>query len=139
MLAGRARGSSGPGRLNLARTDGSWSSLSAGAMLRAMKVNLKRYVGEQIAKARLARGYTQETLAELTARSVEAISNLERGKNFPSVETLESLSRHLGMQVKEFFEETGGRLDRRTRLELKARGILHSLPSPSLELALDQL
>lgn len=104
-----------------------------------MKNNLKQRVGRQVAKARLARGYTQEKLAELTGRSVEAISNLERGRNFPSVDTLESLSRHLGVSVREFFEDSGVRLDRRAKLELKARGLLHSLPHPFLELAVEQL
>jgi transcriptional regulator with XRE-family HTH domain len=104
-----------------------------------MAKDLKRQIGRQIAAARLARGYTQERLAELTERSVEAISNLERGKSFPSVETLESLSHHLGTPVRDFFNNGSGPLDRRAKLELKGRSLLHQLPDGFLEIAIDQL
>ena len=67
-----------------------------------MARDLKRQIGRQIAKARLARGLTQEGLAERTGRSVEAISNLERGKSFPSLDTLQSLSDRLGVPIRDF-------------------------------------
>jgi transcriptional regulator with XRE-family HTH domain len=108
-------------------------------MLREMKRDLKRQIGRQIAKARLGRGYTQERLAELTGRSVEAISNLERGKSFPSVETLEGLSQSLGVPLRELFDDRADRLDRRTRRELKGRALLHALSDDLLDVAPDQL
>jgi transcriptional regulator with XRE-family HTH domain len=109
-------------------------------MLRVMAKDLKHQIGRQIAKARMARGLTQEGLAELTGRSVEAISNIERGKSFPNVETLQSLSQHLTVQVRDFFEATSSsRTDRRTRLETRAHSVLHSLTDEFLEIAMEQL
>lgn len=108
-------------------------------MIRRMTKDLKRQIGRQIAKARLARGFTQAKLAELTGRSVEAISNLERGKSFPSVETLHSLSQHLAVPVRDLFKEGKRNIDRRARLELKARGMLHLLTDEFLEIAIEQL
>jgi transcriptional regulator with XRE-family HTH domain len=108
-------------------------------MLRDMADSLKRQIGRQITKARLACGFTQERVAELTGRSVEAISNLERGKSFPSADTLQSLSAHLAVPIAEFFRDSATRLDRRGRLELKARGILHSLSDEFLLIAVEQI
>jgi transcriptional regulator with XRE-family HTH domain len=74
-----------------------------------------------------------------TVRRAPSIWNLERGRNFPSVETLHSLSEHLAIPVREFFEEDKRSLDQRTRLELKAPGVLHSLTDEFLEIAVEQL
>lgn len=53
-----------------------------------MVVALKQIVGANVRAARLACGLTQEDLAERINRSTETVSNIERGKNPPSLETL---------------------------------------------------
>ncbi len=46
---------------------------------------------------------TQEYLAETAGVSVDMLSNMERGINAPSFETLERLTRALGISIHELF------------------------------------
>jgi len=68
----------------------------------------KKRVGLRIRAIRKQNELTQDQLAELLGRSVDAISNLERGLSHPSFETLERLSETLEVPVKAFFEFEGG-------------------------------
>ena len=104
-----------------------------------MEHDLKRSVGFQIAKARLASGYTQEELAERVGRSVEAISNLERGKSFPEFETLTSLAEHLNVQVSHFFDGDPLPTSSRTRMVLRLNAIAGLLSDEILSVAIEQL
>ncbi len=52
---------------------------------------------------RQIRGYTQAKLAELADLSDNYIGYLERGVQSPSIDTLERLSKALGVSIKEFF------------------------------------
>jgi len=54
---------------------------------------------------RLARGLTQEELAERTDLSRSFISQLESDKTSPSIETLEIILRALGTDLKHFFSD----------------------------------
>ncbi|GHU04404.1 transcriptional regulator [Alphaproteobacteria bacterium] len=54
---------------------------------------------------REAQGLTQLQLAELLCKSVETISNFERGKVVTSLYTLERLAHHLRVKVRDFFDE----------------------------------
>lgn len=47
---------------------------------------------------------TQEELAKRTNLSTSFISNLERGLNAPSFESLERLAKALGVSVRELFD-----------------------------------
>lgn len=104
-----------------------------------MSSDLKRSVGFQIAKARLAKGLTQEQVAELTDRSVEAISNVERGKSFPSFATLVNLSEHLGVSVRDLFEDAPVPTSERGRLSLRLSVVAAALPDDALRLAVEQM
>ena len=53
--------------------------------------------------ARMEQAITQEHLAELLGVSVEFVSNMERGINAPSFETLEKLAIALDLQVSDLF------------------------------------
>lgn len=66
--------------------------------------NLRIKFGKNLRRIRRQKDFTQEQLAEATEISVEFLSNIERGINAPSFETLEKLSKVLGVPVKEFFE-----------------------------------
>lgn len=71
-------------------------------------MDTKKRVGLRIRAIRKLRELTQDQLAERMGRSVDAISNLERGVSHPSFETLERLSETLEVPVKAFFEFEGG-------------------------------
>jgi transcriptional regulator with XRE-family HTH domain len=108
-------------------------------MFRPMETDLKRQIGRSIARARTSRGLTQEDLAERLGRSVEAISNLERGRSFPSVKTLDALLRHLSISLHELFENESTDDSPRARLKNRARALLGQLSDPFLEIAVEQL
>jgi transcriptional regulator with XRE-family HTH domain len=58
-------------------------------------MSLKNVVGQHIAKLRKAKGLTQAEFAELIGRSVDSVSLIERGANWPSFETLERIGNAL--------------------------------------------
>jgi transcriptional regulator with XRE-family HTH domain len=75
-------------------------------------------------------------------RSVDAISNIERGKNLPGLDTLEVIARKLEIPIAEFFENPSGRskltarrFEALARLSERGRG----LSDRSLEIAVRQL
>ncbi len=65
---------------------------------------MKNRVGSRIQAIRKRRSLTQSQLAEMIGRSVDGVSNLERGVSLPNFETLERLSEHLGVPVRDFFD-----------------------------------
>lgn len=66
-------------------------------------MDIKHAVGAKIKTLRKMRGMTQPDLANAIDRSIDALSNLERGLSLPNFETLERLSGALDVPVKEFF------------------------------------
>lgn len=54
-------------------------------------------------KIRRQNDYTQERLAELLGVSVEFVSNMERGVNAPSFETIEKIAEALNLPFTELF------------------------------------
>lgn len=104
-----------------------------------MRSDLKRQVGHRVAALREARGFTQEHLAGLVGRSVEAISKIERGKAFPTPETFEGLSDHLGVAVRDLFPTSEAPDDNRARLEARAGVLVGGLSDKALEASLEIL
>lgn len=72
-----------------------------------MAATLGIALGHRIRELREHARLTQANLAQLTLKSVETISNFERGKTIPSVRTLATLARHMDCEVADFFK-TGG-------------------------------
>lgn len=68
---------------------------------------LRAQFGQRLRYLRRQRNLTQEQLAEAAAISVDMISNIERGINAPSFETIEKLARTLSIPVKALFEVVG--------------------------------
>jgi len=64
---------------------------------------LKEKFGKKLRLIRRQEDLTQEQLAERVGLSIEFISNIERGINAPSFNTLEHLERVLGISVAEMF------------------------------------
>ncbi|MFN8458455.1 MAG: helix-turn-helix transcriptional regulator [Anaerolineae bacterium] len=64
---------------------------------------LRSLFGKRVRQLRRLKDMTQEELAEAVGISPEFISNLERGVNSPSFDTLEKLAEALDVAPVEFF------------------------------------
>ncbi len=64
---------------------------------------LRQQFGRRLRQLRRHRDLTQEQLAAASEISVEFLSNMERGINAPSFETLQQLAAVLGVPVMELF------------------------------------
>ncbi|WP_372072011.1 helix-turn-helix transcriptional regulator [Tistrella mobilis] len=67
-------------------------------------MDIRSRVALRIRTIRKSRGLTQEDLAEMIDRSVDAVSNMERGTSLASYDTLERLAAGLNLPVAAFFE-----------------------------------
>lgn len=109
-------------------------------MIRIMPLSLKQRVGLRVKEARAARSLTQEALADLVGRTVEAVSNIERGRTFPTIDTLEQLGRHLDVPIQYFFEDAEPLVDdQRFILEGKLKYLGRQLSTEDLRIAIGQL
>lgn len=63
--------------------------------------DLKKSIGQRVKLLRKAQKLSQESLAERMDRSVFTISQIERGVNFPKVDTLIDLAESLGCSVED--------------------------------------
>ncbi len=109
-----------------------------------MDRGVKLHIAEQIRAARRAKGLTQEDLAMRTDRTPESISNLERGKTTPNLDTLIALADVLELSLYDFFapaRDFKTAHDRRARLEIEMKGreLLKTLPDEHLSIAIRQL
>ncbi|WP_183615013.1 helix-turn-helix domain-containing protein [Novosphingobium hassiacum] len=64
---------------------------------------LRETFAKNLRLMRLAAGLTQEELAHRAGFDRNYVGNLERGKNSPTVDTLERLARELDIQPGAFF------------------------------------
>lgn len=83
-----------------------------------MKPELNYAIGLRAKRARERAGFTQERLAELIERTKEAVSNIERGVNLPTIDTLERICGATEVPISFMFEDPAS--DRAT-IDLKAR------------------
>ncbi len=60
-------------------------------------------LGEQLTDMRLAKGFSQRKLAQLSGLTNTAISGIENGRNSPSINTLERLLKVLNSDLASFF------------------------------------
>ena len=100
---------------------------------------MKNRVGIRIKTIRKKRQLTQEELAELVDRSVDAISALERGKSLPNFETLERLAEKLDVPIREFFEfEDEESNEQRVALMARVQDVARQLSDSDLEILTTQ-
>lgn len=58
---------------------------------------MRKLVGENVKKARIAKGMTQEELAEKSGFSQQYISGLESGRRNPTIVTIYEIAQALGV------------------------------------------
>ena len=83
----------------------------------------KKYIGENIAKIRKFRGYSQEYISEIIDISPNSYSRIERGLNFPSAESFAKIIDALDISPCELFnfpnEESEEKIRKEVRRKLK--------------------
>lgn len=96
--------------------------------------------GTILRELRKLRELTQGDLAHLTGRSVDAVSQWERGLNWPNFETLVRLGKALDVPVRVFFQEGDvAQSEQRAMLETQAAVALSRLSDGDLQIAIEQL
>lgn len=70
-------------------------------------MDMRKLVGRNVRRLRLAAALTQEQYAELSGFSQQYISDLERGRRNPTVVSLLELAAPLGVPPAELIEEPG--------------------------------
>lgn len=95
----------------------------------------KRQIGLRLRAFRLERRLTQEQLAEMIDRSVEAVSNLERGLSLPSDATLTRLAQSLGVTVADLLVDRNAPAVKQSLEFFRATELLKQLDEKKLHLA----
>jgi len=100
-----------------------------------MDTQFKTYLAGQLRTFRRNAGLTQAELAARINRTGEAISNIERGKSQPTLETLIAVAETLEVPMRDFFP-SGGFDDsisqNRLKTEAEAMALLRGLTDTSL-------
>ncbi|WP_454018107.1 helix-turn-helix domain-containing protein [Azospirillum sp. Marseille-Q6669] len=107
-----------------------------------MTHDLKRIIGMRVRARRVALNLTQEQVAEAIARTVETVSNLERGKAFPSLGMLEQIGRLLDLPLASLFENaetTAATSPWRAEMRARLLVLADSLADSDLEIAVRQV
>ncbi len=69
-------------------------------------MSIKKEIGDKVKACRQSLKLTQEEFAFRIDKSVDTVSAIERGKNFPSYETVESMSKFLNIPISELYRFT---------------------------------
>ena len=94
-------------------------------------------LGQRLKGCREAKGLTQAQLAMALGKSVETVSNFERGRTLPSLLTLNSLAEKLGVPLTAFFDADEQIPTQAGKISKAARTIRNSadvLPEDDLEI-----
>ena len=93
---------------------------------------MDNYIGENIKRARIKAGYSQEKLAEKIDVSLSVISRLETGRTMVSVEKILRIARVLNAPVSCIFEQPGNSSDYAESEEASALCLADPSHSPDL-------
>ena len=101
-------------------------------------MDIDKTFGIRLRIFRKHRGISQEKLAEYANRSVEAISNLERGLSLPSYEMIMALADALAIPAADFFQ-TEGETPARAELISTLLAAVSKLSDRDLDVAVELL
>lgn len=99
-------------------------------------MTIAKQIGSRVRELRRARKMTQAQLAESSARTVDGISQIERGVNLPTVETLLAIGSALGVSLSELVDVNDNRVDQSQRGALVSEAISLLNVMNELELAM---
>ncbi|NGO62453.1 helix-turn-helix transcriptional regulator [Rhizobium daejeonense] len=100
----------------------------------------KSQFGVRLRQLRKEKKLTQEELAVRIGRSVDALSNLERGKSLPNFITIEQLAQALDVPLGDLFDFDETAISpRRAQLFEELQAVARRLPDNDLELAVEQV
>ena len=71
--------------------------------MRGQNMDIKLLLGKRIQELRKAKNFTQEYMAELMGIETASLSNIERGKYYPTAENLNKILIILGVEPDELF------------------------------------
>jgi transcriptional regulator with XRE-family HTH domain len=71
-----------------------------------MKSNRKKMISDLVREGRVAKGYTQKELSELSSISVRSIQRIENGEILPRSYTLKTLAGVLGFSIEKLRQES---------------------------------
>ena len=74
-------------------------------IIQVMKNNLKKLIGKRVREARKNKGLTQDDLAALIDKTVETISNIERGVKLTGLATWEDIRKVLGVKLSDLVDQ----------------------------------
>jgi len=94
--------------------------------------------GVRLRAIRAHRGFSQETLANNANKSVDTISNLERGISLPGYEMIIALASALAVPVSDFFP-TEKEDPERAALIATIMTVVRQLPDDDLKIAVEQV
>jgi transcriptional regulator with XRE-family HTH domain len=105
-----------------------------------MSDDLKRRIGKRLRALRESRALSQEDVAAAIDRSVETVSNIERGRVLAALETLDRLSRRLDVPLVDFFDDGEAVVSpARAATDMRLREVLRGLSDQEAEVALRQV
>lgn len=103
-------------------------------------MDTKTRFGLRLKAIRREKKLTQEELATRIGRSVDALSNIERGKSLPNFVTVEQLSQALSVPLKTLFDFGEAPISRRrAQLIEELQSVTRELSDDTLELAVEQI
>lgn len=106
-----------------------------------MKQNeLLKVIGYQVKKRRKALNLSQEQLAEKIDKSIDTVSNIERGKGAPSFETALDVANALDVELFELFQVNDMSADDKKKMKVldSICDLLKDQPDEMLEFTLEQ-
>lgn len=105
-------------------------------------MNERKSFGLRLKAIRKQRRLTQEQLAQILDRSVDSVSNMERGVNLPNFETLRRIAEKLEVPIEALSERMGGDMSEEDKermwLESTLADIARNLDTWSLRVAVEQ-
>ena len=106
-----------------------------------MNTDLKSIIGARVKAARRAAGLTQAILAERIDRTVEAVSNIERGRSLPPLDILDRIAELTNCPLSCWVEAPAedGRMSERASLEMQLIATGRNLTIEQLRIAVRQI